>query len=199
MKYEKLSQYAKRHSVTYRTAWNRFKAGKIPGAFVGENSNQILVPIVGQTALEDKNKVAIYCRVSSSENKTNLQAQAERLTAFATAKGYTIVAVVKEVGSGVNDKRKKLQALLQDESWGTLLVEHKDRLTRFGFNYFTTLLDNLGKQVEVVNIAEDNSSDLMQDLVSVIYSFSARMYGLRRSKRKTEAIIKCLTEQENLS
>lgn len=197
MKYEKLSQYAKRHSVTYRTAWNRFKAGKIQGATIKENTSLILVPVEDAGIAPDKNKVAIYCRVSSSENKSNLVSQAERLTSFAIAKGYTIVSVVKEIGSGVNDSRKKLQALLQDDSWGTLLVEHKDRLTRFGFNYFTILLENSGRKIEVVNQAEDNSSDLMQDLVSVIYSFSARMYGLRRSKRKTEEIIKCLTEQEN--
>ena len=90
------------------------------------------------------------------------------------------------MGSGVNDNRKKLQKLLSQENWGMIVVEHKDRLTRFGFNYIQTLLESQGRKIEVVNMAEDGTQDLMQDLVSIIYSFSARMYGLRRTKRKTE-------------
>jgi len=72
------------------------------------------------------------------------------------------------------------------------VVEHKDRLTRFGFNYIETLLNKEGRKIEVVNLAEDEKSDLMQDLVSIIYSFTTKMYGLRRSKRKTEEIVKLL-------
>ena len=113
------------------------------------------------------------------------------------ARGYQIVEVVKEVGSGVNDNRKKLKKLLESEDWGTLIVEHKDRLTRFGFNYIEILLNKEGRKMEVVNLAEDEKSDLMQDLVSIIYSFSAKMYGLRRSKRKTEKIIKCLEDDND--
>jgi len=189
----KLSEYAKLHSVTYRTAWNWYKAGKIKNAFKDEYGN-VLVEIEEETPFE--NKVAIYARVSSNENKSNLEAQAERLKQYAIAKGYQIVHIVKEVGSGVNDNRKKLLKLLQQDDYGVLLVEHKDRLTRFGFNYIKTLLEKDKKRIEVVNEAEDDKSDLMQDLVSILYSFSARLYGLRRSKRKTEKIIKCL-EKDN--
>ena len=78
----------------------------------------------------EHNKVAIYARVSSNENKINLDSQAERLKQYAIAKGYTIVEVVKEVGSGVNDNRPKLLKLLEKDSYGTIIVEHKDRLTR---------------------------------------------------------------------
>ena len=132
---------------------------------------------------------AIYARVSSSENKANLDTQALRLTQYATARGWKVVEVVKEVGSGVNDQRKKLERLLQGSAWNILVVEHKDRLTRFGFHYFDTLLPVLGKRIEVVNIAEDSQSNLMEDLLAVVYSFSARMYGLRRSRHATERIV----------
>jgi len=77
-----------------------------------------------------------------------------------------------------------------------LLVEHKDRLIRFGFNYLVLLAEEQGKTIEVVNCAEDEKEDLIQDFVAVIYSFSARLYGLRRAKRKTEKIIKEITENE---
>lgn len=183
----KLSQYAELHSITYRAAWNRFKAGKIPNAYK-DDTGHILV---GKKPSKET-KVAIYARVSSNENKKNLDSQADRLTQYATAKGYQVVQVVKEVASGVNDKRKKLKKLLTSEGWNILLVEHKDRLARLGTGYIELLLDNQGKSLEIVNVAEDDTSDLIQDLVAVIYSFSAKLYGLRRSKRKTEAIISCL-------
>ena len=87
--------------------------------------------------------------------------------------------------------------LLQDETITVIVVEHKDRLTRFGFNYIETLLALQGRKLEVVNLADNGKEDLMQDLVSIIYSFSARMYGQRRAKRKTEIIVKELQDQND--
>jgi len=84
-------------------------------------------------------KVAIYARVSSSENKSNLDTQTERLKDYCAAKGLKVHKVVKEIGSGVNDNRQKLLKLLSDASITTIVVEHKDRLTRFGFNYIDKL------------------------------------------------------------
>ena len=193
----KLSEFAKLHGVTYRTMWNKFKQNKIPNAYRDEFGN-ILVkvhktknrPVLG-------NKVALYARVSSNENKSNLNSQSERLKMYAIAKGYKIIHNTKEVGSGVNDNRKKLLKLLQKDDYNILVVEHKDRLTRFGFNYIETLLKDRGVSIEVINEAEDEKSDLMQDLISIIYSFSAKMYGLRRKKRETEKIIKILQEDNN--
>ena len=188
----KLCDYAKKYSVTYRTAWNRFNAGKIPNSFKDKDGH-ILIEIIKNKNI-DLSKVAIYARVSSSKNKANLDKQATRLTQYSIAKGYQITEVVKEVGSGVNDNRKKLKKLLESDNWGTLVIEHQDRLTRFGFNYIQILLNKEGREIEIVNLAEDEKSDLMQDLVSVIYSFSAKMYGVRRSKQKTEEIIKLMEE-----
>ncbi len=85
----KLSEYADIHSITYRAAWNRFKAGKIPHAVKDDTGHIIINP---KRALE--NKVAIYARVSSNQNKKNLETQAKRLTEYATAKGYQIIHVV---------------------------------------------------------------------------------------------------------
>lgn len=87
----------------------------------------------------------IYARVSSAENKKNLDAQAERLTNYAMAKGYRIYKVVKEVGSGLNDNRKQLAKILVDDNYNILIVEHKDRLARFGTNYLSLLLEKTGK------------------------------------------------------
>ena len=189
----KLSEYAKKHNIQYRSAWNRFKAGKIPNAKMFDGH-----VVIEEVSPFSTNSVVIYARVSSSENKSYLEAQAERLKQYAIAKGYTIIQVIKEVGSGVNDNRKQLQKLFSsDDDWAILIVEHKDRLTRFGFNYIDALMTKMGKKIEVVNLAEDEKADLVQDLISIIYSFSAKMYGLRRSKRKTEQIIKLLESTDD--
>lgn len=120
--------------------------------------------------------------------KENLNRQAERLKNYAINNGYEIVEIVKEVGSGMNDSRNKLINLFKNDEWTTLIVENKDRLTRFGFNYIKELLALQNKQIVVVNQTDDDKTDLMQDLISIIYSFSARMYGLRRKKNKEEII-----------
>ena len=190
----KLSEYAKINALSYRAVWNRFKAGKIPNASINELGH-ILVEIDQDNT--DTNKVAIYARVSSSENRDNLAAQVDRLTQYAIAKGYQIISTYAEVGSGVNDKRPKLEKLLTEQNYSKIIVEHKDRLTRFGFNYIETLLKNRGKEIEVVNLSTNDESNLMEDLISIIYSFSARIYGLRRSTRKTEKIIEVLNQKDD--
>ena len=187
----KLSAWAKRMGITYKTAWRWFREGKIEGAFKTP-SGSIFVP--DEAKKEDY--VVIYARVSSSENKANLDAQAERLRQYALAKGYRIREVVKEIGSGINDNRKRLQKLLRDGKATKILVEHKDRLTRFGFNYLKTLLANQGCEIEVVNESKEDKKELMDDLIAIITSFCARYYGLRRSKRKTEKIIEELKRDD---
>jgi len=133
--------------------------------------------------------VAVYARVSSAENRSNLDSQAERLVAYSAACGYQVAKVVKEVGSGINDARPKFLALLSDQSIGTIVVEHKDRATRFGFRYLETLLKTQGRSIEVVNMAENSTEHSLADLTAIIYSFCARLYGQRRAKRKTERIV----------
>jgi len=184
----KLSSYAKSKGISYQTAWKMWKRGELnasqlpSGTIIVNNSS----PISG---------VAIYSRVSSSENKTNLDAQAERLVQYCEAKGYQIVSIHKEIGSGINDNRKKLIKLLNEDNYSLIVVEHKDRLTRIGFNYIQVLLEKQGKSIEVVNLATEETADLMEDFVSIITSFCARIYGLKRSKRKTESIIKELEDE----
>jgi putative resolvase len=115
---------------------------------------------------------------------------------YCAAKGWQVSVLVKEVGSGVNDSRNKLKKLLADTSITIIVVEHKNRLTRFGFNYISTLLESQGRRIEVVNLADNGTEDLLSDLTSIIYSFCARLYGQRRAKRKTEQITKQLENSD---
>jgi predicted site-specific integrase-resolvase len=120
----------------------------------------------------------------------------ERLKSYAYAKGYTVAREVKEVGSGLNDKRQKLEKVLLSDDWSIIVVEHKDRISRFGFNYISLLLQKSGKRVEVINETGSEKEDLMSDFISIITSFTARLYGQRRSKRKTEKIIEELNSEK---
>jgi predicted site-specific integrase-resolvase len=104
--------------------------------------------------------------------------------------------VVKEIGSGLNDNRKKLEKILLDSTLNRIVVEHKDRFSRFGLNSIKLLLNLQDREIVIVNEVLNDRDDLMQDFVSIITSFTARLYGLRRSKRKTEKMIKELENNE---
>jgi predicted site-specific integrase-resolvase len=182
----KLSQYARHAGVRYETAWRWFKAGYLTGYQTATGTIIITEtpapPPVAQ-------RVAIYARVSSAEHRENLERQTQRLNDYCAAKGYPVARTVREIASGVNDRRPKLLALLNDPTITIIVVEHKDRLTRFGFTYLDTLLRQQGRQIEVINPSEDEQADLLADMTSIIYSFAARLYGKRRAKRKTERLM----------
>lgn len=192
----KLSTYARKLGVSYDTAWRWFRDGQIAG-YQADTGTIIVtepVPTESPSSPPVEQKIAIYTRVSAAENKSNLETQAGRLQDYCAAKGWRVNQVVKEIGSGVNDNRPKLMKLLTDPGVTLIVVEHKDRLTRFGFNYLEQLLAMQGRRIEVINQAENGKEDLVQDFVSIITSFCARLYGQRRAKRKTERI---LAELEN--
>lgn len=190
----KLSEVAKKLGITKRTLYNWKQQGKI--TFIKKGSlNYISFDEYCDLAhikQEKEDKIVIYCRVSSSENKSNLDSQAERLKQYCMAKGYKIHNIIKEVGSGINDNRPKLINLLTKGDFTKIVVEHKDRLTRIGFNYLKVLLENDNKTIEVVNECESEKEDLIQDFVSIITSYCTEIYGKRRSARKTEQLIKQL-------
>ncbi len=190
----KLSDYAKQQGVRYETAWRWFQEGKIKGHRVGAHTIMIdegmpLAPTIPQ-------KVVIYARVASAENTSNLESQADRLVAYCMAKGYHVSKVVKEIGSGVNEARPKFLSLLEDTSVTTIVVEHKDRASRFGVRYIDALLRVQGRSLEVVNLSENGTEDVLADLTSIMYSFCARLYGPRRATQKTETIVKQLAAKD---
>jgi len=189
----KVSAAARLLNVTPLTVRRGIYAGRIPS--IKTDTGRLFVPMswietqLGEKPRPDSTRCAIYARESSSENKAALASQTDGLRRYAVAKGYQIVSVIQEVGSGVNDERKRLHALIRRRDFDVLLVEHKDRLTRFGFRWFEALAPF---RVEVINVAEDATHDLMEDLVSVVTSFCARLYGQRRGRKKTEAAIAAL-------
>lgn len=191
----KISVAAKTLGICYRHAIRLSDAGDIPIIRSSKGhryvSTEWLAKQVGSAKVSGT-RCAIYSRESSSENKTALKTQTAGLRAFAAAKGWEIVHVVEEFGSGVNDQRKKLNRLFQKRDFDVLLVENKDRLTRFGFNLLPPIAPF---EIVVVNTAEDQTSDLMEDLVAILTSFSARLYGRRRGRAKTNAALSALEKE----
>lgn len=183
----KLSQYAKMTGVSVRTLWRRINDGSL--SIVRSETRRVFVTIEDEV-MPNKLNVCVYARVSSSENKDNLERQKERLISYCNVKGYKVSSVVTEIGSGLNDERKKLEKVLLDKSINLIVVEHKDRLARFGLNYIKKLMELDNRRIEIINPQSNDEDDLMQDFVSIITSFVSRLYGRRRSKRLTEKIIK---------
>ena len=172
--------------VAVRTLWRRINDGSL--LVERSSTGRVFVNLEEeQTSLLN---VCIYARVSSSENKDNLERQKERLVSYCNAKGYKVSKIITEIGSGLNDERKKIESILMDKSINLIVVEHKDRLARFGLNYIQKLLELDNRKIEIINPQTNDEDDLMQDFVSIITSFTARLYGRRRSKRITEKVIK---------
>jgi len=190
----KLSEWAKIQGITYQAAWNQFKRGLIPSAYQ-LRTGTIIVPEenIGKDIPE---YTVCYARISSSENRTRLESQVERLCDFCAAKGWIVKEIVKECASGLDDTRPNLEKLLKDPRITRIVVEHRDRLTRFGFNYIRLFKESQGCRIEVINEAENDQDDLMQDFVSIVNSFVAKLYGKKQSRRKTEKLIREL-ENEN--
>ena len=180
--YIKISEYAKLMSLNTRTVYRYYHNGKIDG-YQDKETGTIFIsnPFKNNELNVSQNRVVLYARVSSSEDKSNLDSQLERLRLFAYAKGYQIVKEIKEVGSGLDDNRPKLNELLEKD-----------------LNSFNILLKTHNKKLEVINLADNDKEDLIQDFTSVITSFCARIYGQNRSKLKTKQFIKELNDsQEN--
>lgn len=190
-----LKDYARDHGIKYRAAWNRYKGGKIASAFKDE-FGKILIP---EDEPDRPLKVICYARVSSSQNKANLESQSERVVHFANLSGLPVHVAIKEIGSGLNDKRPKLLKVLNDIEVTHIVIEHKDRLTRFGFNFLKNWMASRQCKIVIINNVETDKEDLMQDFVSLVTSMVARLYGLRRSKRKTEQLIKELKNDKEVN
>lgn len=194
----KLSDWAKKNGISYQTAWNWFKAGKLPVKHKQTATGTILVyPENDESANQkDEKKCVIYCRVSTPDRKKSLEDQAERCMRFAEVRGFSVDKTFKEIASGMNDSRPKLLKMLELKP-KYILIENKDRLTRFGFNYINLFVRQYGGELIVINNSENDEQDLMKDFISVITSFCSRLYGIRRAQNKVNKIKEVLTNDSS--
>src|SRR5713226_3108021 len=187
----KLSQYAKKVGISYKTAWRWYKAGTLDAYQTPTGMVVVRDPQVERA--DSLGRIALYARVSSADQQSDLERQVQRLRDYAAARGYQVAKEVTEIASGLNDSRPKFLKLLADPTIGTIIVEHKDRSTRFGWTYITTLMEAQGRRMEAV-FPDETQDDLVNDCVSLITSMAARMYGRRGSRRKAERIKQCVEQ-----
>ncbi len=138
-------------------------------------------------------KTVVYCRVSSSSQRDDLKSQISAMEKFCVSSGTAVDEWIKEIGGGMNFKRKKFLSLMSSISNGEivkLIVAHKDRLCRFGFDYFHHMATESGCEIVVVNQESlSPQQEMVEDLMSIIHTFSCRLYGLRRYKKNIKQII----------
>ena len=140
---------------------------------------------------EDRRKNVIYARVSSTSQKTSLDNQIELIKSYMLSKGIQPDEIYSEIASGLNDNRKELNRLLfnvQNNEIKTVYISFKDRLTRFGFNYFKEIFKNNNTEIVILDSNEETNKDFQQelaeDLISVIHHYSTKLYSNRRKKIK---------------
>lgn len=184
----KLSVWAELQGISYRTAWRMWKAKTLPVP-----AHQLPTGTVVVDAKPQINGVALYARVSSSDQKGDLDRQLARLTEYAVANKLLIVDAVKEIGSGLNGHRKGMMRLLANAEVQTILVEHRDRLMRFGFEYVESALAAQGRKIIVIE-SEEVTDDVVRDLHEVIVSICARLYGKRSAKNRAQKALDAIHE-----
>ena len=193
-KYYAITHTARLLGVSTTTINRWEKAGKIVAVWTpGKHrrfSESEINRLLGKARLL-KNRAVIYARVSSTKQRENgnLDRQTTRLLEYAQDRNYEIIAMLAETASGLNENRKRLYQvldLIENEKVDIVLVEFKDRLTRFGFNYLERYANTFGVSIEVAEKRKikQPQEELADDLISIITSFTSRLYGLRSQKFK---------------
>jgi predicted site-specific integrase-resolvase len=178
-----LAVWAERNGVARVTAYRWFRAGvlPVPARKVGR------LILVDEPAGEagPQPRTAVYARVSSADQKADLDRQVARVTAWATGEQIPVDKVVVEVGSALNGHRRKFLALLRDPTISRIVVEHRDRFCRFGSEYVEAALAAQGRELVVVDSAEVDD-DLVRDMTEILTSMCARLYGKRAAQNRAK-------------
>jgi predicted site-specific integrase-resolvase len=186
----KLSEWAKSQGINYQTAFLWFKKGQLPVPAYQTASRTIIVT----PAQSAQGQTAAYVRVSSHDHRSDIERQVARITMWGTENGYAIHQVITEIGSGLNGHRPKLMKLLADPKCTVIIVEHRDRLMRFGSEYVESALAAQGRKLVVIDPSELNN-DLVEDMIAVLTSFCARLYGKRFAKNKAKKALQSIQDQ----
>ncbi|WP_175060388.1 IS607 family transposase [Thermococcus sp. 2319x1] len=193
-------EVAKRLGVSTMTIRRWVKSGKIKAHKIGKEyripESEVLRLLEGK--LPDK--VVIYARVSSRDQKEDLERQVEHLKNYCSSKGYQVVKVITDISSGLNENRKGLKQLfklVESGEVGKVVITYRDRLTRFGFKYLENYFNSHGVEIEVIfDDEEKTEKELVEDLIAIVTSFAGKLYGMRshRKKRLIEAVKNALRD-----
>ncbi len=184
-----LKQWAESQGIHHHTAYRWFHNGTLPVPAERVGPRTILVN-VEKTEPASGCGVGLYARVSSHDQKADLDRQVARLSEWAAKAGVLVAHVEAEVGSGVNGSRRKVRRLLSDPEVTTVVVEHRDRLGCMNTELVEAALAATGRRLVVVDDGEVED-DLVRDMVEVLTSFCARLYGKRSARNRAEKALRC--------
>jgi putative resolvase len=191
----KSKEFKKILGLSNQALYERRKKGQLKFKKV----NEVFFYWLEENIETDTNRYnVIYCRVSNTKQKDDLDKQEKVLKEYAISKGYKVDYVFKDIASGMNESRKDLNELIKlviENKVNKVFISYKDRLTRFGYNYFEYIFKMFGTEIEVVNLTkeEDFQTELTQDLISIIHHFSMKMYSNRR--KELNALKKVLQQE----
>jgi len=178
-------------------------ASKTEGGHRRYDLSKIRPETVHRFNFTDNRNTIAYARVSSHDQKNDLERQKQVLELFCSKNGWTF-DIISDLGSGMNYHKKGLRKLLEailDDSAGRLVLTHKDRLLRFGAELVFAICEAKGVEVVIINKGEDTTfeEDLAADVLEIITVFSARLYGSRSKKNKKllECVAKVVEEVSN--
>ncbi|MGW2255574.1 IS607 family transposase [Kitasatospora sp. NPDC001660] len=177
-----LKEWALAQGVHPQTAYEWFRRGTLPVPAV-RAGRTILVNIEANASPQAVGGVGLYARVSSHDQKSDLERQSARLAAWAAQAGHRVVRVECEIGSGMNGARSKARRMLADPEVTTIVVEHKDRLGRMNVELVEAALSATGRRLVVLDEGEVED-DLVRDMVEILTSFCARLYGRRSARNR---------------
>jgi putative resolvase len=180
-----LTEWAKAQGVHPQTAYRWFREGTLPVPAQRVGPRTILVNVEANAAPQRLGGVGLYARVSSADQRQELERQVARLSRWAAQAGHRVARVEAEVASGMNGARAKARCLLADPEVTTVVVEHRDRLGQMNVELVEAALSAAGRRIVVLDDRESDE-DLVRDMTEVLTSFCARLYG-RRSARKRAA------------
>ena len=180
-----LTEWARAQGVHPQTAYKWFREGTLPVPAQRVGPRTILVNVEEATAPEAVGGLGLYARVSSHDQKADLERQLARLARWAVTTGRPVARVESEIASGMNGARSKAKRLLSDPQVTTVVVEHKDRLGRMNVELVEAALAASGRRLVVLDEGEVED-DLVRDMVEVLTSFCARLYGRRSAKNRAK-------------
>jgi putative resolvase len=186
----RLKEWAAQQGIHYQTAWKWFRDGKLPVPALQTPSGTILVQSAADTRPPDDGGLGLYGRVSSHDQRADLDRQVSRLTQWAAAASAQVVRVEAEVASGMTGRRPKLRRLLADPAVRTVVVTHRDRLARMNTELVEAALWAHGRRLVVLDDGEV-TDDLIRDMVEVLTSFCARLYGRQSARNRALKAVRC--------
>ena len=184
-----LTEWARLQGIHPQTAYRWFHAGTLPIPAVRVNERTILVSPDAAIAAPGAS-LGLYARVSSHDQRADLDRQVARLSEWAAKTGQPVIRVEVEVGSGMNGSRSKLRRLLADPKVTTVVVEHRDRLASMNAELVEAALSAHGRRLVVIDPGEVDD-DLVRDVTEVLTSFCARLYGRRSARNRAEKALRC--------